>query len=153
MRKHPREHPDSPIPRKALSLQSAACRSPLVVAAVAGQDGERIRVLRAAHAAGMSEGRKLCPFPMWLLLKFLFHIAKDKKGSQYISLGFQLLGVPLVWLHSHLDSLRTLRTEPLPSAPTPRCSYDSFYMSNGKLGGPEEQRLIQSEPTSSGAAH
>lgn len=44
----------------------------------------------------MSEGQKLCPFPMWLLLKFHFHIAKDKKGSQSISLSFQLLEVPLV---------------------------------------------------------
>lgn len=47
-----------------------------------------------------------------------------------------------MWLSSHLGSLRTLRTNAsLPSVPTPSCSYDSVYMSNMKLGGPEEQRL------------
>lgn len=66
------------------------------MAAVARQGGKRIRILREACAAGMSEGQKLCPFPMWLLLKFHFHIAKDKKGSQSISLSFQFLEVPLV---------------------------------------------------------
>lgn len=56
-------------------------------------------------------------------LIFHFHRAKDKKGSQYSRLSFQLLGVPLAAdPGSHLGSLRTLRTDILALCPTSQVS-------------------------------